>query len=470
MVDPRFASMVEAAAAIACGEISSLELTHACLERAHRIHSQLNCFIRIEDELALRAAQRCDALRAAGEPLGVLHGVPIAVKDIFYDPERATSCGSRLREGFRATTKATVLERLHAAGAVNLGALSMTEFAVGPTSHNVFNGPCRNPWEPAHIACGSSSGSGAAVAARVIFGSLGSDTGGSIRLPAAANGVLGLKPTYGRVSRTGVMPLSWSLDHVGPLARNAIDLARLLGVIAGYDSADPSSSARPVPDYEAALTRGVGGLRIGIPVSFFWESVAPEVGHALQAALRVLVELGARQVEIVAPAPEHLTELGRAIQYSEAAAVHGHWLRTCAQSYSPQVRARVTSGIAIPAAVYLEALQLRPQILRHFVTEVFSKCDVLATPVIAVPVPTLAETDVGAAASMWKVISELVRCTAPFNFLGVPALSVPVGTTLAGPPVGLQLVGPPFSEARLLRVAAAYQSATNWHERVPPVS
>jgi aspartyl-tRNA(Asn)/glutamyl-tRNA(Gln) amidotransferase subunit A len=470
MPDLARATLVDAATALARGEVSSVELTRACLERAHRLNRELNCFIRIEDEAALREAARADTARAAGERLGALHGVPLAAKDMFYDPERETSSGSRVRQGFHATSKATVLTRLAAAGAVNLGALNMTEFALGPTGHNAFHGACRNPWNPAHIAGGSSSGAGAAVAARIAFGALGSDTGGSIRLPAAANGVLGLKPTYGRVSRAGAMRLSWSTDHVGPLARTARDLARLLAVIAGHDPADPSSSRRPVPDYEAALGAGVAGLRIGVAANYYFDGADADVRRVLEAALGVLTGLGARLIEVAVPAPEHLTELGRALLYSEAAALHGQWLRTRPADYSPQVRARAATGIAIPAAAYLEALLLRPRLLGRFVTEVFAACDVLATPTLAFPLPTLADTDVGAGAAMWQVIARLVHCTGPFNYLGVPALAVPAGFTAAGLPASLQLIARPFAEARLLRVAAAYQSATDWHLRAPPVS
>ena len=464
------ATLTEAAAALARGELSSVELTRSCLERAHRLNAALNCFIRIEDEAALAAARAADAARAAGRAGGVLHGVPIALKDMFYDPARVTSSGSRLRREFRATTTATVLARLTAAGAVNLGALNMTEFALGPTGHNAHYGDCRNPWNTAHIAGGSSSGAGAATAARLAFGALGSDTAGSIRTPAAANGVVGLKPTYGRVSRAGVMPLSWSADHVGPLARTARDCARLLGVIAGHDPADPSSSRRAVPDYEAALGRGVAGLRIGVARNFFFDGVAAEVRAAIEAALRVFAGAGAHLLEVDVPAPEHLTELGRAIVYSEAAAIHGEWLRTRPAEYSPQVRARIATGAAIPAPIYLEALQLRPLLLRQFVTRVYAHCDLLCTPTLIEAVPTLAATDVGGSASMWRLISALVRCTAPFNYLGVPALTLPVGFTGNGLPASLQLVGRPFAEELLLSAAAAYQSTTDWHTRLPALA
>ena len=469
MIDPAGATLVEAAGALVRGELSSEELTRDCLARAHRLNPALNCFLRIEDEAALAAARRADAARAAGRPLGVLHGVPLAVKDMFYDAARETSSGSAIRRGFVGTTTAATLERLKLAGAVVLGALNMTEFALGPTGHNPFYGACRNPWNPAHIAGGSSSGSGAAVAARIVYGALGSDTGGSIRLPAAANGILGLKPTYGRVPRSGAMPLSWSIDHVGPLARTAPDLARLLGVLAGHDPGDPTASRRPVPDYEAALGAGVAGLRLGIPGNFFLDDVEPAIAALVEDALAVLERAGARRVAVTVPAAEHLTELGRTVVDTEAAALHGHWLRTRPEDYSPQVRARVATGVAIPAAAYAEALQLRALLLREFCTDVFSVCDVLVTPALAIEVPTLAATDVGGSASMWTTIARLLKCVAPFNYLGVPALSLPVGFAPGGLPAALQLIGRPFAEGRLLGVASAYQRATDWHERRPPL-
>ena len=470
MLDPRHASLSEAARALAAGEVSSEELTRDCLERAHRLNATLNCFVRIDEAGALEAATLADRVRARGKRLGPLHGVPVALKDMFYRPGRETGSGSRLRQGHRGAAEASVLRRLRAAGAVSLGELNMTEFALGPTGHNELHGPCRNPWNPAHIAGGSSSGSGAALAARIAFGTLGSDTAGSIRGPACANGVLGLKPTYGRVSRAGAMRLSWSMDHVGPLARTAEDLARLLAVIAGPDPQDPTASAHAVPDYPARLGAGVRGLRIGVPENFFFEELDPAVGTLIEAALAELERQGARRVAVTVPDAGQLTELGRTLMYSEATALHGHFLRTRPEEYSAQVRARAATGIAIPAAAYLEALQLRAPVLRRFVEAVFSRCELLATPTLALAVPTLAATDVRGGPQMWHTIARLVRCVAPFSYLGVPALNVPVGFTADGLPAGLQLVGRPFAEPRLLAAAAAYQAATDWHTRLPPVS
>jgi len=463
-------TLIGAAAALASGAVSSVELTRDCLTRAARLNQALNCFLRLDTDAALAAAAMADAARAAGRALGPLHGVPLALKDMFYDPTHETSSGSAIRAGFHADTVATAITRLQAAGAINLGALNMTEFALGPTGHNAVYGACRNPWNTAHIAGGSSSGAAVAVAARLAYGTLGSDTGGSIRGPASANGVLGMKPTYGRVSRAGAMPLSWSCDHIGPLARTAADLARLLGVIAGPDPADSSASRRAVPDYEAGLDAGVAGLRIGVPRNFYFEAVDSGVQRRLDDALAVLASAGARLVAVDVADPSELTELSRAIVYPEAAAAHAHWLRTRPQDYSPQVHARISSGIAIPAPLYLEALQLRPRLLARFVDSVYAHCDVLATPTLAQPVPTLAATDVGGGETMWALIAALVRCVAPFNYLGVPALSVPVGPDAHGLPVGLQLVGRPFSEALLLRVAAAYQRHSDWHARRPPLT
>ncbi|MCB1623610.1 MAG: amidase [Pseudomonadales bacterium] len=463
-------SLIDAAAALAAGEVSSLELTRAALARAHAVQSALNCFIAIDDEGALAAARAADAAHAAGKLLGPLHGVPLAHKDMYYRTGEVTSCGSEVRRAYRPTTTATLLERLQGAGAVTIGRLNMTEFALGPTGHNAVWGDCRNPWNTAHVPCGSSSGSGAAVAARTVFASLGSDTGGSTRLPASANGVVGIKPTHSLLSRHGVMGLSFSVDTPGPIARTAADLARVLKVVAGHDTRDPTSSSRAVPDYEAVLNRSIAGLRIGIPTNYFSEAVDPVIAAAIEDAIAVLELHGARRVSVRVSLAEHMSELSRALVYSEATALHGHALRTEADRYSPQVRVRASTGLAIPASTYVEALQLRSVLLRQFVADVFADCDVLITPTLAIPVPTLAETGVGAGEAMWPIIARLVQCTAPFNYLGVPALSLPVGFDHQGLPIGMQLVGRPFAEARLLRVAARYQEATDWHLRAPTVT
>jgi len=451
-------TLEEAALAVSQGRVSSVELVRQTIGRIEQLNPRLNCFLRVDADIALEEARRADDARSRGLPLGPLHGVPIALKDMFYDPVRQTTSGSRLRAGFVAHSTATVVSRLRRAGAINVGALHMTEFALGPTGHNAHHGPCRNAWNPDYISGGSSSGSGTAVAAGLVFGALGSDTGGSVRVPAAANGVLGLKPTYGRVPRTAMMNLSWSTDHVGPIARNARDLALIYAAIAGHDPLDATSSHRPVGNPTDELSRGVQGLRIGIPTHYYFEAVDADVNVRLQSALADLATAGAILVPVSVPEPAALADLSRMIVYAEAAALHGAWLRTRADEYSPQVRARILTGLALPAPLYLEALQLRAGLLRRFVEQVFSECDVMATPTLAPRVPTIEETDVGAGASMWQLLARLVRCTAPFNYLGVPALAVPTGPDANGLPTSLQLVARPFAENRLLTVAAALES------------
>jgi len=462
-------SLADAAQAVAARQVSARELVTACLQRIERWQPRINSFVAVFAHGALAAADRADAELAAGRTPGPLHGVPLAHKDMFYRPGRVSTLGSRAAPP-APTTLSTLLRRLDEAGAIELGTLNMAEFALGPTGHNEFLGHCRNPWNPAHIACGSSSGGGATVAARLAYGSLGSDTGGSVRLPASVSGVLGLKPTYGRLSGHGMMPLSHSADTPGLFARTARDLALLLRVVAGRDPFDARTSRRPVPDYPAVLgDGGLRGLRVGVPRSYFREGVSAEVTRALDASLRALEGLGAEVVAVPVPATSsaHYTELSRVLVYAEAAAIHGPRLRERAMDYSPQVRVRAATGLGIPAPVYAQALQLRPALLEEFVQTVFARCDVLHLPTLGIPVPTLEETDVGGSAVMWEKIAVLVRCTAPFNYLGLPALSVPCGFTDNGLPASFQLVGRPFAEAMLLRVAAAYEQLTDWTRRAP---
>ena len=460
------ATLVEVADAIRAGRVTSREVVEACLLRIARWQPSINAFVAIFAEAALSAADHADAAVSAGSARGPLHGVPLAHKDMFFRPSRRSSLGSGEPPPAGAA-QSSLLARLDAAGAIEIGTLNMCEFALGPTGHNAWLGDCRNPWHTDHIACGSSSGGGAAIAARLAYGSFGSDTGGSVRLPASATGVLGLKPTNGRVTRAGMMPLSPSIDVPGIFARSARDVARLLGCVAGHDLRDARISRLPVADYEGALGRGVAGLRVGVPQNHFLEGTAGDVALRLQESLSALSALGVEIVPVTVPAPEHLTELSRVLVYSEAAAIHGPWLREHARDYSPQVRMRAATGLAIPAAAYQQAQQLRPEILRRFVAAVFATCDVLHLPTLGIPVPTLTETNVGGSAAMWQKIAVLVRCTAPFNYLGLPALSVPCGFTDNGLPTSFQLVGRPFAEATLLRVAHAYEGVTDWGRRAP---
>lgn len=459
-------SLADAARAVRERRVSSRELVQACLDGIARWQPRINSFLRVFEESALESADAADAAVAAGRPLGPLHGVPLAHKDMFYRAGRVSTMGSNACPA-AATTTSTLLARLDRAGALELGALNMSEFALGPTGHNAAKGNCRNPWNPAHVACGSSSGGGATVAARLAFGSLGSDTGGSVRLPASVTGVYGLKPTYGLLSGHGMMPLSHSADSPGVFARTTMDLALLLGAIAGHDPLDARTSRRPVPDYRAALAGDVRGLRIGVPQSYFRDRVAGDVLRAVDASLGVYRGLGARVVAVAMPDCEHLTELSRVLVYCEATAIHAANLRARAADYTAQVRVRAATGLGIPAPVYAQALAMRPVLLERFARSVFGQCDVLHLPTLGIPAPTIEETDVGGAAAMWEKIAVMVRCTAPFNYLGLPALTVPCGFTDNGLPTSCQLAGRPFAEATLLRAAHVYEQATDWHRRSP---
>ena len=462
-------SLREVATAIRSKKLSSLEATRACLERLHEIQPQTNCFIAVEEEEALRAARAADRMRGKSARLGPLHGVPLAHKDMYYRNGKITTGGSKILRNYRPDITATVVERMQRAGAVWLGNLNMAEFAANPTGHNDHFGHCRNPWNTEHISGGSSSGSGVAVAARACYGSLGSDTGGSVRLPAAANGVVGLKPTYGRISRHGIMPRSWSLDTVGPLTRTVADCAKLMKIIAGADANDTTCSAEKVPDYEKALTGCIRGLKIGMPLNHYYEEATDDVRRCMSASLDVLKSLGARIVELKVPDPQRLFDLSNAITQVESAAIHGRWMRERPQDYSLMMLARTEPGFHLPATVYLQALNARLRLSAEFIETVFSKVDVLHAPVMPMPVPTIAETTPRQAGDVQPMIRRLTRNNRPANFLGVPSLSVPAGFSANGLPVAFQLMGRPFSEALLFQIGDAYQRVTDWHERAPQI-
>lgn len=460
-------SLVQAADGIRAREFSSRELTECLLQRASHYAGPLNCFIEIFADESLALADAADRKLADGRAVGPVHGVPLAHKDMFYRAGRVCSCGSKIRRNFVPATTATVLQRLDAAGALHIAALNMSEFAFGPTGHNFHFGPARNPWNTARVSGGSSSGSGVSVAARLAFGALGSDTGGSVRLPAAACGVVGLKPTQTRVSRYGAMGLSFSLDNVGPLTRTVADCARMLGVIAGHDAKDGTSSQQPVPDYEAEVEHpDVKGLKIGRPTNYYFDQVSSEVATALDAALTVFVSLGAEVVDVSVPDHDQLGLLQGLISTSEAATLHHAWLRDHPEDYGPQVRARIQPGLGCPATHYLSALQARPLIVQRFIDEVFSQCDVMFTPVFASVQPTIEESDVGDSPGFHKVLGQLVHCTSPINYLTFPGLSLP-GDLVDGMPSSFQLVGRPFAEGTLLRAGAAFEGATGFSQRIP---
>jgi len=456
--------------AIAEGRTTSVAATEACLARIEAWQPRTNAFLRVYREKALAQAKAMDAELSAGRRRGPLHGVPMAHKDMYYRKGEVSTGGSAIRRDWVAPVTATVLDKLDAAGVVELGFLNMAEFAAGPTGHNVHHGHCRNPWDQSRVTGGSSSGSGASVAARMVYGALGSDTGGSIRLPAAACGVVGMKATYGRVSRAGAVARSWSLDHVGPLTRTVRDSARMLSVIAGHDPDDSTTSDKPVPDYEALLDGGVAGLHIGLALPM--DGPAPldaQIGAAVQAAADALGRLGAKVSTVTLPDFTALYRAAEVMVKCEAAAMHRPWMEKTPELYANQVRTRMEAGFFIPATQYIDALRLRAHFVKEFLATAMDGVDAVLLPAIPFPLPTIEETDTETKGgpAVLKMVAGFTGLTRPFNTLGIPALSVPCGFDSNGAPIGLQLVGRPFDEAMLYRIGHAYQGATEHHLKVP---
>src|ERR1700736_3482850 len=467
--EPALLSLTSVAQAIAEKRVSSREATQSCLDRIKQWQPRLNAFMAIEAEQALAAADAADTALAKGNVSGPLHGVPLAHKDMYYDAGKVVTCGSKIRREFVATATSTALQRLKDAGTIRLGSLQMAEFAYGPTGHNAHYGPVHNPWGLGHITGGSSSGSGSAVAARLTFAALGSDTGGSIRMPAHFCGVTGLKTTYGRISRAGAMPLSQSLDTVGPLARTAEDCALLLGLMAGADPEDPTAIAGAGPDYTAAVREPVKGLTFGVPAAFYVDDLDPEVARILDETVAVFKREGADVVQVELPDQRQLTAACQLVLAVEAAAFHKRWLIERPQDYGPQVLMRLQNGLAVSGVTYLEAMRWRGPALSAHLAAV-AGVDAVIAPVAPVAAPTIAESDVGNSPDAEAVIQRLTRFTRPINYLGLPSLAIPVGFTRSGLPVGMQLIGRSFDEATLLRIGAAFQRATDFHDRIPELA
>ena len=463
-----FAAVTELARMIARKEVSPVEVVRVYLERIAARDATLRAYITVCEESALAAAREAESALVAGRAPGPLHGVPIALKDLYDTAGVATTAGSKILAERVPDADATVVRRLREAGAIVLGKLHMVEFAYGPEGLNAHHGAPRNPWDAAteRMPGGSSSGSGVAVAAGLAPAALGSDTGGSIRIPASLCGITGLKPTYGRVSRAGVLPLAWSMDHVGPMTRTVGDAALLLRVMAGYDPADASTSVLPVPDYLAALTGDVKGLRIGMLRAFFLESATPQVRAAVERAAATLQNAGASVDEVALPAVAHVAAGAYAVVASEALAYHTAWLKSRPGDYDPEVRTRLQLGAFVTGAHYVKGQQVRA-LVRREVDAALARRDVLLAPATPLTAPRLDERQTTLGDGPSDVRSALIRLTRPFNFSGHPACSVPCGFTTDGLPIGMQLVGRPFDEATVLRAADAYQRLTDWHTRRP---
>jgi aspartyl-tRNA(Asn)/glutamyl-tRNA(Gln) amidotransferase subunit A len=384
---------------------------------------------------------------------------------MYYSKGKPAGCGSKVREGWIAPTTSTAVARLEAAGSFRLGALHMSEFAYSPTGHNSYLGPARNAWDPTRITGGSSSGSATAVAARLVPAALGSDTGGSIRLPAHFCGVTGFKPTNGRVSRANALPLSFTLDTVGPLTLSAEDCGLIMGIIAGPDPLDPTTIGAPPWNGKAAKVLPKG-LKIGVPTRFYVDDLEPDVAAALDATIATLRKLGAKVTKVELPDQSMVSAAALIVLAVEATSAHAPWLRTRAADYGPQVRNRLQNGLAYGAVEYLDALRWRgPALAAHLAA--ISDVDVVIAPASRSMAPTIVETDLGGVPDAEQAIQAITRFMRPVNFLGLPALVVPAGQSRSGLPIGMQLIGRPFGDETLIALGRSFQTATDHHRRIP---
>jgi len=454
-----------AAAEIRSGRLSPVDLADSYLERIARLNPAINAYVTVTGERA-----RADARRAADEiaksgPRGPLHGVPIALKDLCDTAGIRTTAGGKFFADRVPDADCTVARRLREAGSVLLGKLNTHEFAYGVTTDNPHFGATRNPWDPSRIPGGSSGGSGAAIAASLAAGTIGTDTGGSIRIPAALCGAVGLKPTYGRVSKAGIFPLSFLFDHAGPITRTVEDAAILLAAIAGYDAADPTSERVPTDRYADSLARDVKGLRIGVPRRYFYERLDPEVEAALESALAVLGSLGARVQDVDLPTADAAVRALFGLVLAEAKHIHAERWSARPHDFGADV-AQILSH-ATPSGADLVAALDATYALTRAMRETLETVDVLATPTTPIPAVEIGRQSVRIGGIDESPILAMIRFTAPFNATRLPALSIPCGFTRGGLPIGLQLAGRPFDESTVLAVGHAYEQATDWHRRRP---
>jgi len=443
--------------------VSPLELVRNALGRIRDQEPRLNAFARLTESRAILAAEQAERELAAGFWRGELHGVPVAVKDLYDIAGLPTTCSSKVRHDHIADDDSACVERLLAAGAVIVGMTHTHEFAYG-----IMTPTTGNPWNVAHIPGGSSGGSGATVAARGCFMAMGTDTGGSIRIPASVCGVVGLKPTFGRVSRFGIASLSWSLDHAGPIARTVGDCATTLNVLAGYDSRDPGSADVPVDDYLVELERGVQGLRIGVPSNFFFDRVDPEVEQLVRHAISTLQVEGAEIVDVKIPMAEMISPVEFGLCMPEASAYHRDTIHSRAELYQPDVRTFLEAGMLLPAVDYIAAQRQRTLIQREW-QAMFRGIDAIIGPSVPVAATRRNEMMINWPDGTEEPISQVyVRLSAPANVTGLPSVSLPCGFCQSGLPVGFQIIGRPFGEARILRIARAYERLFQWGAVKPP--
>ena len=459
-----YLSIRQAGELIQKGELSPVELTRACLDRIQATDDRLHSFILLLADDALAQARTAEAEVLRGAYKGPMHGIPFALKDLYDTAGIRTTSGSQVDIDRVPTEDATTTARLKAAGGILLGKLAMHEFALGGPDWTTPFEPACNPWNLNHITGGSSSGSGSAVSSGQCLGALGSCTGGSIRGPASLCGIVGLKATYGRVSRYGVVTLSWSQDHAGPMTRTVEDTAYMLQAIAGHDPKDPTSSRAPVPDYSRSLREDIRGVRIGLPRHYFFAEdpgVSPEVVTKVEQAVGVLQELGAHVEEVTIPSLDHVRAANSVIMVSEAFAYHEPNLKSRPQEFGEIVRGRFRIGGMLSASDYLQAQRVRTWARRDF-ARVMKTVDFLVTPTMTQPAAAFEGYD-----PTFTVRGK--SFTAPFNVTGLPAISIPCGFTENGLPIGMQIAGKPFDEPGVIQAAYTYQQSAGWHELRPPV-
>jgi aspartyl-tRNA(Asn)/glutamyl-tRNA(Gln) amidotransferase subunit A len=461
-------SLSETSQLVRSKKVSPLELTQACLRRIEQFNPRLNAFITVTADSAMAEAQQAQEEIQRGHWRGPLHGVPIALKDLVDTAGVRTTAASGLFKDRVPAQDADIVRRLKAAGAVLLGKLNLHEFAYGGSSAISYFGPVRNPWNVAYSPGGSSGGSAAAVAAQLCYAAIGSDTGGSIREPAGYCGIVGLKPTYGRVSTAGVIPLSWSLDHIGPMTSTVMDAALLLQSIAGYDPQDPAGIDLPVPDYAATIAASTSSLRLGIPRAYFYEGLHPDIQAAMDRALSVLKGLTRTQRDIAPMATDatyaSVMNAYRTILTAESYEYHRQYISENPELYQPATVTRIRVGADVTISAYMQSRRQLEQI-RHSISRMFDAVDLVITPTS--PIPPFAITDLADTTTARPKELQMLRNTRPFNALGLPTISVPCGFTAEGLPIGMQLSGPPAGEATVLRLAHAYEQATEWHTQKP---
>ncbi|HEY1366920.1 MAG TPA: amidase [Gaiellaceae bacterium] len=460
-------TLTEAAALVARREVSPVDLVDACLERIEATDDTLRAYITVFYEEARQVAKASETMLAVGHSLGPLHGLPIALKDNIALAGSRTTAGSKILSDWIPDEDATVAARLKGAGAIVIGKTNMHEFAWGGTSANPHYGFVRNPWDPSRFPAGSSGGSGAAVAARTCYGALGTDTGGSIRLPSAVNGVVGIRPTIGRVPNTGVIPLAWSMDTVGPMCRTVEDCAVMFNAIAGHDPRDDGSAAVPVVDYTADLARGVDGIRIGVVPGYFFDHLQPPVHDAVRAALATLESLGASVVDVDIADIHGNISAQLTVESCEPSTYHQRWLRERPEDYGEDVRLLLEVGELHLATQYLQAQGYR-NVLRAEFLEAFKSVDVFVCPTLPFTATEVGATTVVIEGGVEEdMLSAIMQYTGVPSLTGLPSLAVPCGFDPDGLPIGMQVIGRPFDEATLFRVGAAYQGGTDFHARAP---